>query len=163
MSTKALFPSGGGPNFNFRNRYRKPNNYSKNSTCYQVFSSNFFKMTLNIFSKNSSCYQVFHQILKNCNFGVKKKSLPTQMDLHDPYIVPWGIIIFLGVLTNSTFRQNFHIWKKIVDLMKDLKYEHQSIFPMWGRVKINFRDRYGKPNIYSKNSSHYQFFSSNSE
>ena len=22
--------------------------------------------------------------------------------------------------------------------MKDLKYEHQNIFPMWGRVKINF-------------------------
>ena len=43
--------------------------------------------------------------------------------------------------------------KKVVDLMKDLKYEHQSIFPLWGRVKLNFRDRYGKPNIYSKNSS----------
>ena len=47
--------------------------------------------------------------------------------------------------------------------MKDLKYEHQSIFPLWGRVKLNFRDRYGKPNIYSKNSSHYQVFSSNSQ
>ena len=22
--------------------------------------------------------------------------------------------------------------------MKDLKYEHQSIFPLWGRVKLNF-------------------------
>ena len=21
--------------------------------------------------------------------------------------------------------------------MKDLKYEHQSIFPLWGRVKLN--------------------------
>ena len=27
--------------------------------------------------------------------------------------------------------------EKIVDLMKDLKYEHQSIFPLWGRVKLN--------------------------
>ena len=45
--------------------------------------------------------------------------------------------------------------------MKDLKYEHQSIFPLLGKVKL--RDRYGKPNIYSKNSSHYQFFSSNSQ
>ena len=26
--------------------------------------------------------------------------------------------------------------------MKALKYEHQSILPMWGRVKLNFRDRY---------------------
>ena len=47
--------------------------------------------------------------------------------------------------------------------MKDLKYKHQSIFPLWGRVKLKFRDRYGKPYIYSKNSSRYQFFSSNSQ
>ena len=33
--------------------------------------------------------------------------------------------------------------------MKDLKYEHQSIFPLWGRLKLNFRDRYRKPHIYS--------------
>ena len=44
--------------------------------------------------------------------------------------------------------------------MKDLKYEHQSTFPLWGRVKLNFWDRYRKPNIYSKN---YQVFSSNSQ
>ena len=25
--------------------------------------------------------------------------------------------------------------------MKDLKYEHQSIFPLWGRLKLNFKDR----------------------
>ena len=43
--------------------------------------------------------------------------------------------------------------------MKDLKYEHQSTFPLWGRVKINFRDRYGKPNVYPKNSSCCQVFS----
>ena len=42
--------------------------------------------------------------------------------------------------------------------MKDLKYDHQSIFPLWGRVKLNFRDRYGEPNIYFNNSSHYQVF-----
>ena len=36
-------------------------------------------------------------------------------------------------------------------------------FPVVGRVKLNFRDRYGKPNIYSKNSSCYQVFSSNSQ
>ena len=45
--------------------------------------------------------------------------------------------------------------------MKDLKYEHQSIFPLWGRLKLNFRDMYRKPHIYSKNSSRYQFFPSN--
>ena len=42
--------------------------------------------------------------------------------------------------------------------MKYLKYKHQSIFPLWGRVKLNFRDRYKKPNIYSKNSSRCQVF-----
>ena len=47
--------------------------------------------------------------------------------------------------------------------MNDLKYEHQSTFPLWGRVKLNFRDRYRKPNIYSNNFSHYQVFSSNSQ
>ena len=45
-----------------------------------------------------------------------------------------------------------------MDLMKNLKFEHQSIFPLWGRVKHNFRDRYGKPNIFSENSSHCQVF-----
>ena len=42
--------------------------------------------------------------------------------------------------------------------MKAIKYEHQSIFPLWGRVKLNFRDRYRKPNIVFNNSSCYQFF-----
>ena len=37
------------------------------------------------------------------------------------------------------------------------------IFLLLGKVKLNFRDRYGKPNIYSKNSSCYQVFSSNSQ
>ena len=53
--------------------------------------------------------------------------------------------------------------EKIVHLMKDLNYEHQCIFPLWGRVKLNFRNRYKKPNIYSMNSSRYQVFSSNSQ
>ena len=47
--------------------------------------------------------------------------------------------------------------------MKDVKYVHQSTFPLWGRVKLNFRDRYRKLNIFSKNSSHYQVFPSNSK
>ena len=42
--------------------------------------------------------------------------------------------------------------------MKDLKCEHQNIFPFWGRLKLKFRDRYRKPNIVSKNSSHCQAF-----
>ena len=69
INTKVLFPCRGRVELNFWDRYRK----------------------LNIFSKNSSRYQVFHQILKNCNFGVKIKSLPTQMHLYDPYMVPYTI------------------------------------------------------------------------
>ena len=57
---------------NFRDRYGKPNIYSKNSSCYQGFS-------------------FCHQILKNCHFGVKINSLSMQMDLYDPYKSPHTI------------------------------------------------------------------------
>ena len=35
-----------------------------------------------------------------------------------------GIIIFKGVLTKFNFSMKFPNLEKIVDLMKDLKYEH---------------------------------------
>ena len=85
MSTKVLFPCGGGSNLIFGYRYRK----------------------LNISSKNSSHYQVFHQILENCNFGVKEKSLPTQMDLYDPYIVPYTIPLGYYNFARSTNKLKF--------------------------------------------------------
>ena len=105
----------------------------------------------------------FHQILKNCHFGVKKRSFLTHMDLYDPYMVPytipWGYYNFPRSTNKIQFFDEISTsGKKIVDLMKYLKYNHQSIFPMWGRVKLNFRDRYERPNIYSKNSSHCQVF-----
>ena len=81
-----------------------------------------------------------------------------------PTLFHEGIIIFQGVLTKFNFLTKFpHLEKKIVNLMKDLKHEHQSTFPLWGRVKLNFRDRYRKLNVFSKNSSRYQFFLSNSQ
>ena len=64
-----------------------------------------------------------------------------------------GIIIFKGVLTKFNFLIKFPHLSKFINLRKDLKYEHQSIFPLLGSVKLNFRDRYRKPNIFSKNSS----------
>ena len=79
-----------------------------------------------------------------------------------PTLFPGAIIIFQAVETKFHFLMKFPHLEKVVNLMKNLKYEHQSTFPLWGRVKLNFRDRYEKPNIYSKNSSHYQVFSSNS-
>ena len=55
------------------------------------------------------------------------------MDLYNPHMTPTlfprGIFIFQGVLTKSHFLMKFLVLEKIVDLMKDLKYEHQSIFP----------------------------------
>ena len=90
------------------------------------------------------------------------------MDLYSlyrvPHMIPWGNYNFPRNTNKiQLFDEISTSGKKNVDLMKDLKYEHQSIFPLWGMVKLNFRDRYGKPNIYSKNSSHYQEFLSNSQ
>ena len=48
--------------------------------------------------------------------------------------------------------------EKFADLMKDLKYYHQSIFPCGGGVKLNFRDRYGKPNIFLRTPAAIKFF-----
>ena len=42
--------------------------------------------------------------------------------------------------------------------MKDLKYEHQSTFLLWGRVKLNFKDRYRKPNIILRTPATIKFF-----
>ena len=55
----------------------------------------------------------------------------------------------------------FSIPEKFVNLMKGQKYEHQSIFPFWEGIKLNLGDKYGKPNIFSKNSSHCQVLSPN--
>ena len=108
----------------------------------------------------------FHQILKNCHFGVKKYHYPPRWicmtHIWFPTVFPRGIIIFQGVLTKYNFLMKFPHLEKIVNLMKDLKYEHQRILPLWSMVKLNFRERYRKPNIYSKNSSRYHVFSSNS-
>ena len=66
MSTKAFFPCGGGSNL-----------ILGTGTENQRF-----------ILRTPATIKFFHQILKNCHFGVKKKSLPTQMDLYNPYKVP---------------------------------------------------------------------------
>ena len=44
----------------------------------------------------------FHQILQKLTLWCKKKPLPMQMHLYSsymvPHMIPWGIIIFQGVL-----------------------------------------------------------------
>ena len=49
-----------------------------------------------------------------------------------PTLFPRGIIIFQGVLTKFNFLTNFPHLEKFADLIKDLKYEHPSIFPCDG-------------------------------
>ena len=52
------------------------------------------------------------------------------MDLYDPYMVPYtipqGYYIFQGVQTKFHFLTKFPHLDEFVNLMKDLKYEHQS-------------------------------------
>ena len=117
---QSIFPLWGRLKLNFRNRYRKPHIYSKNSSHDQFFSSNSQKMTL---------------------WCKKKNPLPTQMHLYSSYMVhhmiPWGNYNFPRSTNKIQFLTKFPHLEKIVDLMKALKYEHQSIFLLWGRVKLN--------------------------
>ena len=69
MSTKAFFPCGGGSNL-----------ILGTGTENQIF-----------ILRTPAAIKFFHQILKNCHFGVKNKSLPTQMDFYDPYMVSYSI------------------------------------------------------------------------
>ena len=84
----------------------------------------------------------FHQILKNYHFGVKKNHSPPRWicmtHIRFPTLFPKGIIIFQGVITKFNFLMKFPHLGNIVNLMKGLKYEHQSIFLCWeGSIKKN--------------------------
>ena len=123
MNTKAFFPCGGGSNLIL----------------------GIGKENQIIFLENSGCCQVFSQNCQKMTFWCKKKSLPMRCicitHIGSPTLFARGIIIFQGVLTKLHFLMKFPVLEKFVNLMKDLKYEHQSIFPLWGRVKLNFRER----------------------
>ena len=137
---QSILPLWGRVKLNFRDRYRKPHIYSKNSNRYQFFSSKSQKLSLWCKKNHSSPIWI------------------CMTHRWSPTLFPRGIMTFQGVLTKFNILMKFPYLEKIVNFMKYLKYKHQSIFPMWGRVKLNFRDRYEKPNIYSKNSSHCQVF-----
>ena len=47
--------------------------------------------------------------------------------------------------------------------MKDLKYDHQSIFTLWGRVKLNFRDSTENQIFILITPATIKFFPSNSQ
>ena len=68
-----------------------------------------------------------------------------------PTLFPRGIITYQGVLIKFNFSMKFqHLGKNCWYNKIPKTPKH---FPLWGRVKLNFRHRYGKLNIYSKNSS----------
>ena len=96
-------------------------------------------------TKSSSCYQVFSPNCQNMTLWCKKTHYPPRWicmtHIWSPTLFPQGIIIFQGVLTKFNFLMKFPYLEKFASLMKDLKYEHQTIFPLWGRVKFNFRER----------------------
>ena len=123
MNTKAFFPCGGGSNLILG--IGREN---------QIF-----------FLRTPAAVKFFCKIVKKWHFGVKKSHYPPRCfcitHIGSPTLFPRGIIIFQGVLTELIFLMKFPDLGKFVNLMKDLKYEHQSIFPLWGRVKLNFRDR----------------------
>ena len=81
------------------------------------------------------------------------------MDLYEPHMVPhtisWGNYNFPKSTNKIQFFDKIFTSEK-----KNYIFLHFSVVE---EVKLNFRDRYGKPNIYSKNSSGYQGFSSNSQ
>ena len=112
MSTKVLFSYGGGSNLIL-------------GTCKenQIF-----------FLRTPATIKVFHQILKNCHFGVKINHYQPRWicmtHIWFPTVFPWGIIIFQGVLTTFNFLMKYPHLEIIVFSMKDLKYEHQSIFSL---------------------------------
>ena len=87
----------------------------------------------------------------------KKRSLPTQMDLYNPYMVPHtipqGNYNFQMSTNKIKISMKFPHLEKLIYLMKDLKYEHQSIFPFWGRVKLIFGTGRKNQIFFSKNSS----------
>ena len=56
-------------------------------------------------------------------------------------MVCYGNYNFQRGTNKIKFLMKFSHLSKFINLMKDLKYVHQSIFPLWGRVKLNFRDR----------------------
>ena len=123
MNTKAFFPCGG-----------RSNLILGTGTENQIF-----------ILRTPTVIKFFHQILKNCHFGVRKNHYPLKWicraHIWYPTLFPRGLIIFQGVLTKFNFSTKFPHLEKIVNLMKDLKYEHQSTFPLLERIKLNFRDR----------------------
>ena len=92
------------------------------------------------FLRTPATMKFFHQILKSCHWCKNKNHYPPRLicmtHIWTPTLFSRGIIIFKGVLTKFNFLMKFLHLEKFVELMKDLKYEHQSILPLWGRSNL---------------------------
>ena len=73
--------------------------------------------------RTPAAIKFFHQILKNCRFGVKKKSLSTRWicmtHIKGPTLFPRRILIFQGALTK------FHILTKFPHLKKNCRFNER--------------------------------------
>ena len=97
MSTKALFPYGGGSNL--------------------IFGTG--RENLIFFIKTQATINFFHQILKNCHFGVKKNHYPPRWicmtHIWFPTLFPRVIIIFQEVLIKFNSLMKFpYVGKKSI-------------------------------------------------
>ena len=110
MSTKALFPCGGGSNLILGTGTENP-----------IF-----------ILKTPATIKFFHQILKNCHFGVKKNHYPSRWicmtHIWVPTVFPRGNIIFQGVLTKFHVSMKCPHLEKIVDLMT-VNMNTEALFP----------------------------------
>ena len=69
-----------------------------------------------------------------------------------------GIIIFKEVLTKLNFSMKFPHLSKFIDLLKDLKYEHQSIFPLWTRSNLILGTGTENQTFFLRTSATVKFF-----
>ena len=115
---------------NFRHSYWKPNIFLLKLQPLSSYLPNYWKMTL---------------LWKENHYPPRWISITF---IWFPTLCPRRIKILKEVLTKFHFSMNFPLLKKFANFIKDLQYEHSSIFPLWWRVKLNFRDRYRKPNIF---------------
>ena len=94
MSTKVLFPCGGGSNL-----------IQGTGMENQIFTL-----------ITPATIKFFHQILKNCHFGVKKSNSSPRWicmtHIWSPTLFPRAIITFQGVLTKFNFSMKFQHLKK---------------------------------------------------
>ena len=83
--------------------------------------------------------------------------------MYGPTHYSLGYYNFPRSTNKFNFLMKFPHLEKNVDLMKDLKYEHQSIFPMWRRSKLILGPCMENQISILRTPATIKFFSSNSQ